>query len=375
MNASGPSLACFPADYFEARARFLTLARERGAELAHYPIDARGPGGEELTIDTAYLGAQTPQRLLVVLSGTHGVEGFAGSALQQHWLQATRPEDLPEDGGCLLIHAVNPYGFAWRRRVNEHNVDLNRNALATFPGPPNRGYDTLAAWLNPRTPPRAIDLFWVQGMLRLLRHGRGPLQQAILSGQYRHPQGLFYGGRALEPSVRTILELLRAPRWRDARRVLVLDLHTGYGRYGSHTLMADMDPASEAYRDLVRWFGAERVSTSRTPGAIAYPVSGGLSECLDAQLRAHAAVLEFGTYGAARVLAALRRENRAFHYDGADSRARRRAAAELEELFCPRDPRWRRCLLAQGSAVLAQAARACFSRAPDATGHARAQEE
>jgi hypothetical protein len=27
----------------------------------------------------------------------------------------------------MLIHALNPFGFAWLRRVNEANVDLNRN--------------------------------------------------------------------------------------------------------------------------------------------------------------------------------------------------------------------------------------------------------
>ena len=30
---------------------------------------------------------------------------------------------------CVLLHALNPFGFAWRRRVNEDNVDLNRNFL------------------------------------------------------------------------------------------------------------------------------------------------------------------------------------------------------------------------------------------------------
>jgi hypothetical protein len=25
------------------------------------------------------------------------------------------------------VHALNPFGFAWLRRVNEYNVDLNRN--------------------------------------------------------------------------------------------------------------------------------------------------------------------------------------------------------------------------------------------------------
>jgi hypothetical protein len=31
----------------------------------------------------------------------------------------------------VAIHAVNPFGFAFGRRWNENNVDLNRNALLT----------------------------------------------------------------------------------------------------------------------------------------------------------------------------------------------------------------------------------------------------
>ena len=56
---------------------------------------------------------------------------------------------------CVLLHALNPYGFAWLRRVNEHNVDLNRNFL--LPGEAYRGspagYAALDPLLNPKSPP------------------------------------------------------------------------------------------------------------------------------------------------------------------------------------------------------------------------------
>ncbi|MBC7770167.1 MAG: DUF2817 domain-containing protein, partial [Phycisphaerales bacterium] len=68
----------FHDDYGAARAAFRAAACEAGAKLGAYPIRARGPDGEALSIDTAWLGADAPKRLLVISSGTHGVEGPAG---------------------------------------------------------------------------------------------------------------------------------------------------------------------------------------------------------------------------------------------------------------------------------------------------------
>src|SRR5258706_438417 len=113
------SSSFFAPNYFAARDAFLALARERGAQVASYPLDARGPAGQSLSIDTAYFGPREPQRLLAIVSGTHGVEGFAGSALQRQWLHASSPSLIPGDTGCLLIHALNAYGFAHLRRANE----------------------------------------------------------------------------------------------------------------------------------------------------------------------------------------------------------------------------------------------------------------
>ena len=83
--------------------------------------------GEALAIDSAYVGKPRAARLLVLSSGIHGVEGYFGSAVQLAWLDALAHRAPTVETGVLLIHAINPYGFAWRRRWNENNVDLNRN--------------------------------------------------------------------------------------------------------------------------------------------------------------------------------------------------------------------------------------------------------
>jgi len=85
-----------------------------------------------------------------LISGTHGVEGYCGSGAQVDWLRREEFKVLPADTGVLIIHAINPYGFAWTRRVNEDNVDLNRNWVDfSEPLPPNPSYVELAENLCP----------------------------------------------------------------------------------------------------------------------------------------------------------------------------------------------------------------------------------
>ena len=61
-------------------------------------------------------------------------------------------DPLPASGRPTLVfvHALNPYGFSWVRRVNEDNVDLNRNFPDwSQPLPTNDGYAELADILVP----------------------------------------------------------------------------------------------------------------------------------------------------------------------------------------------------------------------------------
>lgn len=65
-------------------------------------------------------------------SGVHGVEGYAGSAVQNKILDffLETPNMIKDDVAIVIIHVVNPYGMSWWRRWNENNVDLNRNFLS-----------------------------------------------------------------------------------------------------------------------------------------------------------------------------------------------------------------------------------------------------
>ena len=123
----------FSADYPSARARFIEAAERAGWRREVHDIGVTGPAGESLGIDTALLGNPFPENVVIVSSGLHGVEGFFGSAVQLAFLEqhAARLR-LPPDAAIILVHALNPFGFAWRRRWNEHNVDLNRNFLTDF---------------------------------------------------------------------------------------------------------------------------------------------------------------------------------------------------------------------------------------------------
>jgi len=348
----------FAADYVAARASFLQLARRREADIATYPIHARGPENEKLSIDTAYLGAQIPRRLLLVLSGTHGAEGFAGSAIQQQWLDRSDRSALSPDSGCLLIHAVNPYGFAWWRRTNEHNVDLNRNALDRFPGPPNVAYRKLDRWLNPPAPPRRFDSFLVSGAWRTLTQGFGALRQAIVGGQYEFPRGLFFGGAQREESIVHLERIVTAETFRQVERLIVIDLHTGLGKPATYRLHIDIAEDDPAYRDLVRWFGAPAVASSQRSGSAVYEVSGGIVDFIErrySRRRARVAVLEIGTVPLPLLLYRLYRENRATFYSPPESPVLARERTALRDAFCPPSIEWRRRVLAHGENVMRQA--------------------
>ena len=138
-------------DYEEARQHFLDRAGAAGAALDARAHPLTGPKGEALSTDIAWLGPSDAERVLVTISATHGVEGFCGSGAQVGWLESGLYREQPAGTAHLMIHAINPHGFAWLRRVTEDNVDLNRNFVdhdATYPE--NPGYEALASTLCPK---------------------------------------------------------------------------------------------------------------------------------------------------------------------------------------------------------------------------------
>ena len=348
----------FSPSYAVARRRFREAARELRAVLQAFPLSGRGPDGESLTVDVATVGADRPQRAIVVSSGLHGVEGFFGSTVQLAWLIGLRAGRIvvPHGTAVVLVHALNPYGFAWRRRANERNVDLNRNFLDAdepYAGAPPL-YDRVHRLLNPDTPPSRADLFAVRAAWAVCRYGLPALRSAVAEGQYDHPSGLFFGGHEPEASTRLVRE--RFWTWtRDAGEVVHLDLHTGLGPYADCQILVEPVHAPEVAWYRQRFDPARVVSVAESGAYAARGVMGAWLGCHAEGRRYRFACVEIGTFSTLCVLRGLRAENRAHRFSPPGSRPDQRAKREIVECFCPGTRRWRRAALSRALEIIGQA--------------------
>jgi hypothetical protein len=125
----------------------------------------------------------------VTISSTHGVEGYCGSGFQVDWLASVGAAGLPRDTAAVMVHAINPYGFAWTRRVTEEGNDLNRNYVDhRKPYPVNEGYLEIADFLMPKDLSEA-DAEAAEAKLADYRKKVGDVAyfRAVSGGQYSHP--------------------------------------------------------------------------------------------------------------------------------------------------------------------------------------------
>lgn len=337
-------VAEFPDVYDAVRNGF--RARSLAAQADGYqrlPLAAESLDGEPLSIDIAWFGSLDASCAIVHLAGLHGVEGFAGAAIQFALLSGlpTRHRDTV----LILVSGLNPYGMDRVRRANEHNVDLNRNGVAeggSYTGAP-KGYRQLHKLLNPCSPP-ARDGFYARALFNVLRYGYASLKQAVAAGQYEYPQGLFYGGADLAPGL-VLFRAWLASELNRTRRLVAVDVHTGLGPWGRDTLFAESPAAMRAGERLA----GRPVVRGAVTAAGAYTVSGGLGAALPAWLpgvEVLSYTQEFGTYPTLRILHALREENR-WHHFGAGS-VDHATKTVIKEIFCPRDRGWRGAVVRQG---------------------------
>lgn len=354
-------VAAFSQSYSEAREKFREAATAAGANLKALPHPSTGPGGEPLAMDVAWIGPRDASRVLVLTSGTHGIEGYGGSGLQVAWLREGRAAALPSDAAVLLVHGVNPHGFAWSRRVNEDNVDLNRNFIDHDREPPrNDGYAELADAIKPIAWDEA-SLATAQRVLEdfIARHGVRAFQQAATGGQYSHPDGIFYGGRAPTWSNRTLRRLVR-DELSGARRIAVADFHTGLGPFGHGEIISPAAPGSPGAARAVAWFGAEAKSpdegTSASAAVVGVLVDAFPQEAPGAEVTSIG--LEFGTHPILEVLHALRQDNWLHAHGDPTSAQGRDMKAYIRERFYPADDRWKDLVWARADEVVGRTLRA-----------------
>ena len=352
----------WPLTYVECRERFRRASMAAAAAMSAHPIAARGPAGEELTIDVAVLGSATPRRALFVPSGIHGVEGYAGSMIQCELLRrlAVAPPEWG-DTALLLVHAVNPWGMAWWRRANESNVDLNRN-WQDFDGadlPTNDAYPDVHHLLCPAGDDLPGADEFLAGLSALSeQRGLAWVREAVSGGQYTHPDGLYFGGARREESTR-IIEAIAVEHLEGAEAVLAVDLHTGHGPAGTYTLLSHRAEGSPADRWLRERFDGDRIEvTLGNPDATSAPKLGqivpGVLERLGSK-RSWKITFELGTRSETRMIVVERAEHWVHRFGD------RRVAAHAAAVWDHRtgsmldDAAWERSAIAHGRTVLDQA--------------------
>jgi len=352
--------AYFSATYAEARDKFREAARKAGARLTHYVNPTKGPHGETLTTDVARLGSAAAERLLVTVSATHGAEGFCGSGVQVGSFVNGLASELPAGTAFVAIHAINPHGFAWLRRVTEEGCDLNRNFIDfAKPVPQNPGYDEIAELvLPPALSGPAFDATLEKIAAYKAKHGDRAWQSAFSQGQYKHPHGMFYGGTGPSWARRT-LETIIAEYDLPARRVVgVIDYHTGLGPFGYGEPICGNPPGSAGLATAVRWYGESL--TSPDLGTSSSVPKTGLSEEMWVRKfgdRVIHVALEYGTYPPATGLTTLRDDHWLHRYTNVDwsDPETRRIKAAIKHRYYPETRDWEEMILARSRQVIRQA--------------------
>jgi hypothetical protein len=378
----------FPGSYQASRERLLASAR---AWSKHIPvtidsraITARGPSGESLALDWVQLGprhgGRQAKRVLVLSSGTHGIEGFCGAGVQhamlEHYLKgglSLSGDGLtpipalhawPDDFALVICHAINPYGFAWLRRVNENNVDLNRNSVKQFERDKvHPDYEALFDLLNPADlEPEAEAQRWLAIEAFIREKGERAFQQAVAEGQYKYPRGVQFGGHETQDSTKH-LRALSEQYLAQAEQVLWVDYHTGLGDLGACELITGTPKSDPAFQYGHQVWG-EAVKSTESGDSLSTKLNGlidqGLRPLFSERTQFFFVSAEYGTHPVMRVLRAMRSDNWLHHYANSSHPLWPSVKAEVLESFRPNQSVWRQSVLQAAETHLGRAFQVLF---------------
>jgi hypothetical protein len=345
-----------PASYEDSRTRFHArvdsiITRWPAARLTSHIL----PYEDDLTID--WISAdplQTKDRLIVVTTAEHGIEGYFSSAELELFCDEYLPRLDSQTTGLLLVHAINPWGMKHWKRTNPNNVDLNRNFVSGSFDPlanTNPDYPRLENFLSPQRPLKALatekGAFAANTLKKLVSFGPRRVREAALMGQYVSPKGIYFGGQELQPETLVMMDLYRST-FAGYKNIVHLDLHTGYGPRYQMTLVTSPFEKMTAAQTSAK-YGTPRVAGAN-PDEF-YTMNGDMIdweyELVETEYPgAHyfGATCEFGTFGesildGARSLRITVFKNQANLFGG-DAETLKWVEQEYRELYLPSAPDW-----------------------------------
>lgn len=362
----------FPASYEESRFQFRKACQEAvpKGSCSEDPIDSATD--RDLTVDYAYFTQDYNKSLLVIQSGIHGVEGYAGAAVQQLVLHEYLDPLLARGFDVLLIHALDPWGFKHNRRTDEWNVNLNRNFSDkdSIDSSHNEGYANLRGTIEPSGPvgnvtfgSLGIELDLIGAVIANGLDDRS-IRDALDEGQHQFGQGLNFGGRTHQQQTDILAKKLGPLFDQHPGRKLFLDVHTGLGDArilhiitGKKRPPAVADEQEELFGSMTG-DGVELTSPD-SPGF--FPTEGDVIDFVPTLSndsdRVLAATMEYGTMGTGmlpqlRSASRMILENQAYFHKCSQESVCQEVRANFLELFNPSDLAWRTAVLTEARQVL-----------------------
>jgi hypothetical protein len=349
-------LAYFKSSYIESRDAFREKASEfqmKYPDSKIYQIPVPSNIDNDLTVDIYYVPClKDKDKILILSSGVHGVEGFVGSALQSMFFDKFLNEDLLNETGILFVHSLNPYGFDNQRRVSENNVDLNRNSTndVSLYSTVNEGYPKVYDFINPKgkvnTRSCGNKMFTIRAIFKILKASMPVLRQAVLQGQYQYPEGLYFGGKTFEPQIKTLTPLIDSIT-EPYQTVFTVDLHTGYGERGKlHLFPNPVDEKTKKNMETV--FAGYQIDWGDSGDF--YTVTGDFVDFtgkLNKDKTFIPMTFEYGTMDSQTTKGSLKSihimilENQGDHYGYKKERDSVKVKEDLLEMYYPSDTEWR----------------------------------
>lgn len=330
--------------------------KEKGVkvEVSEYAVDEK----DDLYIDNIYLPSKDKKDNLIVLTtGVHGMEGYIGSVMLDVFFEEIYPTLNTDTAGILIVANVNPYGMKYMRRYNENNVDLNRNFIidwSDFDLSSNKDYPEVKEFLQPEG--EIGNALWHEvgfyGKLakEALTKGADKVSDALLTGQYEYPQGVYYGGNGDEISTTYLKNVFNDCIDGEYENIVHIDIHSGYGpRYNMVIFNSVFDTMTEA--ETKEAFGYDYVIAHDSESF--YATTGDttdyfyrLSESKKTDKELFSTCFEFGTIGDSFIDSILSLkytvdENRN-HWYPTDNKVTNEVVNEnYKELFYPTETQWR----------------------------------
>lgn len=303
----------FPNNYDESRAVFIADSSrlQKPIEMGSWKIESKVD--PNLSVDYTWLPpTKRSQKLLILVTGIHGSETYAGAAILKLIMEEILPITDRSDLGILLVHSMNPYGFKYHRRCTENNVNLNRNfsnsgEIFKIRNPESKRLNEL---VFSRTPVESEESQLIKSMRReddkffFNDVSLDYLIKTLSPGQFEDEKHFEYGGKSLEPQTKFLIEKIKSlmPDFKD---VIAFDLHTGLGDRGRLHLLTDGDPRalnSELFSTIFKP-DEDQDFYVFTPAATEgfYKVHGAtnslFAELANDSQRVCAITMEFGTLG------------------------------------------------------------------------------